>query len=140
MGTIQNNLIKAGSLLLEPLDSQIKKAGGRGYNCEVVVKPISGTFSTLYSFKTDSGVKTIQTPNDFQVGIVDDAELTYFVMFDADKGEYSLVTKHNIAKPPHEILVVRTLGYSFDAMKVELERRWPHRTVWNLTHPAQALS
>lgn len=138
MGSIQNDIIQAAPLLLEPLDVQIKKAGGRGYNCDVVTKPIPGTFSALYSFKTPEGIKTIKTPNDYQVGLVD-ADLDYFVMYDADTGEYSLVTKHTISNPPYRTLVVRKIGHTFDDMRAYLKRRWPNRTVWNLTHPNEAL-
>jgi hypothetical protein len=105
--------IAALPLRLVPLSNQIEEAGGEGFNCDVVVKPMKNSFSVLYTFWTKDGIKTLKTRNEFQVGMVEDVE-NHFVIFDADIGEYTLVTPRDIKKEPYRILLIKSLGNSFN--------------------------
>lgn len=126
--------IKAQPLRLINLSQQIINAGGKGFNFDVDVKPLEGSYSVLYSFNTPEGLKTLKTSNVFQVGVVD-YDVNHFVMFDGDSGKYYLETEKEIVKAPFKILLQKDLGESFYEMKASLIEIWPNRIVWNLTRP-----
>ncbi|WP_196160889.1 hypothetical protein [Reinekea sp. G2M2-21] len=131
--TPANPVIEAAPLLLKALSTQIKEAGGRGYNSDVIDVAIDRSFSVLHTFDTPEGKKTIKTRNEFQVGLID-ADQNYFVIYNADRNDYRLVTVHEPANAPKVIRDVH-LGYSFEVMMQNVQARWPNRVVWRLTDP-----
>ncbi|MFT6904997.1 MAG: hypothetical protein ACJAS1_001651 [Oleiphilaceae bacterium] len=126
--------IQAVSLYLKCLDDQIKDAGGEGYNCDVKVAPITGSFSHAYTFNTADGEKTLITPNTFCVGVIHD-ERDHFVEFNADTGSYDLVTPRLVKKEAKKVLFLKLLGNSFSETLITLKQIWPNRAVWDLTPP-----
>jgi len=132
-------IINAEPLLLKPLAQQIKEVGGEGYNCPVKVTRLNNSFSVDYCFNTNEGERVIRTSNDFQVGMVDDVE-NYFVMFNTDNGEYTLITPKAIKKAPFKLLLIKSFGFDYQSMIEGLEALWPNRVVWNLSHPDTAIT
>jgi len=128
------NIINAAPLCLTPLSQQIKEAGGEGFNCDVKVTPIKGSFSSIYTFQTAEGEKSIKTVNDYQVGVLT-AEEKHLIRFNADKKEYTLVTRREIKKAPYKTLLVKPLGSSFDEMIDELNKMYPNRFAWSFENP-----
>jgi hypothetical protein len=130
----QMNIINAAPLLLKPLSQQIKEAGGEGFNDSVKVEKIENSFSCVYTFKTEMGEKSIRTLNEFSVGMIDHTE-NHFVKFNGDTSEYTLVTPRETQNGSKKILLIKSLGYSFDEMMKTLKEMWPNRVVWKLDNP-----
>jgi len=131
---VTSNIIQAKRLLMAPLSSQIKAAGGEGFNCDVKCTPVKDSFASMYTFETENGKRTLLTHNETHVGLIDD-EVNHHVMFNADNGEYTSVTVNEIVVEPYRELKVKSLGYSFNDMFKSLKNMWPKRQVWNLTVP-----
>lgn len=123
-------------LLLSSLDAQIRKLGGRGYNCDVKATKANG-YSVSYQFYTDKGAETLITENVFQVGtIVCEDEGRQYVMYYPDKAEFSLVQVVQSNKTQGgKILVHSWLGATFPAAMAELICRYPNHIDWNRITP-----
>lgn len=126
--------VKALPLKLIPLDSQIRAAGGRGFNTSVVVRPVKNSFSVKYIFHTAIGAKCLTTLNEVQLATFQDAE-NHFVYFNGETGAYTLVTPEVTGEPPYKALNVKPLGDDFVKMKAELKRLYPTFMVEGIPHP-----
>ncbi|WP_196160897.1 hypothetical protein [Reinekea sp. G2M2-21] len=126
------NIFLAAPLKIKSISQQIAEAGGEGFNVDVTISPISGSHQELYTFTTPEGRKSMLTRNEFQVGMIDDAE-THFVMYYGDTIQYRLVTPVDTTNG--KILKVHDLGYSFEDMQANVQELWPNRVVWKFTHP-----
>lgn len=128
---------KALPFLQMPLDSQIKLHGGKGFNCEVKVTPVPGTYSFNYEFYTDDGAKILTSVNQFQLGVVNTAEdgLCH-IIHNADKNEYLMFRVNRYPERySDEKLSEFLLGYSYEAALSALRSWYPNFTNWNLTKP-----
>lgn len=130
--TFSQNVFLAAPLTMKPISQQISEAGGRGYNADVLVTPVSNSHQELYIFNTPEGVKSMLTRNEFQVGLIDDAE-NHLVMYYGDTNQYRLVTP--VDTKNGKILKVADLGYSFEEMQESVQKIWPNRCVWKFTNP-----
>ncbi|MFT7007082.1 MAG: hypothetical protein ACJAXJ_001595 [Colwellia sp.] len=131
--------INASPLLLKPLSSQIKALGGTSL-AWAKATPIEQSFSVLYHFTTDKGEKTLLTPNEFQLGLIDDV-VNHHAYYLGDTGEYVLRTVNEVTKPkPERILLTQHLGFCFEEAKKTLQEMFPLRIVFRLDDPIAALN
>ncbi|NQZ51060.1 MAG: hypothetical protein HRT95_13085 [Moritella sp.] len=131
---VSSHITQAIRLLMAPLSSQIKTAGGEGFNCDVKCTPVKGSFAAMYTFETENGKRTLLTHNETHVGLIDE-EVYHHIMFNAQNGEYTSTTVNDIDVEPYRILKVKSLGFSFEDMHKSLKKMWPNRVVWKLTVP-----
>lgn len=126
------NITLAVPLYMKSIDTQIRELGGKGFNVNVTSQRVAGSFSRIYSFETDDGVKSLLTRNEFQVGVIDGC----FIICEADNSRYMRVERKRITKPPYMLHLSAPLGYSFDAMREKLQEIYPTRQHWDLKNPA----
>lgn len=131
-------IIKAKSLMLEALDTQIKNAGGDGFNVDVTAEKIKNSFSTLYTFMTPDGPKMLETPNEYMVGTVH-AEKSNYVVYFADFNSYELLTREGFDDDGVNVYSHKVLGQTMEDAKKALCKLFPNRIVWNLCDPEVAL-
>lgn len=133
-------IYQALPLKLVPLNTQILNLGGEGFNCNVRVTPVDGSYSVLYEFNTPDGLKTLKTVNEFQVGIIDDAAGNYFVMYYPDKFEFSLMRVAIAPKlPGGKILIHTWLGATFPAAMAALKGIFSDRINWSRITPPPSI-
>jgi hypothetical protein len=134
-----NSIIQGLPLLQKPLSSQIMAHGGQGL-AWVDAQPQPNSFSVLYKFKTDEGVKQLLTRNEFQFGFIDDS-INHHAYYLGDTGQYVLRSK-NVRANPAELPTIDsiTLGFSFSEAKKTLQLLFPDRNRWNLEDPVNVLN
>lgn len=130
--------IDAKSLFITSLNQQIIDAGGEGYNCNVHSERVKNSFSVIHTFRTPEGVKVLQTPNEYMVGLIAD-ERRHYVYFHMNEDLYVLYTFEGYSDTNERVHSSKVIGNSFDSMKVELQKLFPKRCVWNLCDPRIAL-
>ncbi|MAA93004.1 MAG: hypothetical protein CML21_00570 [Rheinheimera sp.] len=123
-------------LLLMPLDVQIKRRGGEGFNCDVKATPIPGSYSVKYEFETAFGPATLTTLNQFNLGIIHSNEGPLHVMYCADKQSFFKVlvkpAKRLIGK---KILFTTPIAETFEQAMSVLKSWYPTYTNWKLDKP-----
>jgi hypothetical protein len=116
-------------LLLMPLDAQIRRRGGKGFNSNVKATPIPGSYSVQYEFETADGPVTLTTLNEFQLGIIDTFQGLVHVMYCADKKLFFKVLNTSA------IVLKTPLAQTFEEAMSVLKTMYPTHTNWKLTTP-----
>lgn len=124
--------IDADPLYIKTLSSQIRSAGGAGFNCDTEVIQMPSSYSKIYRFATLHGHRQLRTPNTFEVGSINrgDREHTEIVEYCADALCYYLITFNKSG-----VVFKKRIAQSYDQMEREIERRWSNHRTKNLMRP-----
>lgn len=129
--------IAAAPLLLESLDSQIRRHGGNGFNHQVFVTPVPGTYSFVYRFNTVDGEKQLQTRDECQVALIElDGGCQHVMVTGA--GEYRLVTPWKAGG--NRCLFSGHIGNSHEEAKRALQELYPRHHRWESLRAAPAVN
>lgn len=122
--------------LLVTLDQQIKRHGGKGFNCEVKQRPIPGSFSVEYEFETENGRVCLISPNIFKLGVIHTDEGLKHICYYADTSEYFSVVVRSASKlEAGKLLVLTPLGKTYQDVINKLTSWYPEYQNLRLTQP-----
>ena len=140
------NQITASPLLVQSLDKQIRRLGGRGFNNQVKVTDIPNSFSKLYEFDTQAGPVTLRTLNQANLAQIHADNGVFYVVleFDDQGGEQYYLSERrenpNVNVNNSSMVISQKLGKTYDQMRAFLGRAIPASLQMDIPHPTTLLA